>query len=119
MKEEKEHSPGPRIRREKETIKAMVNLYCGDKHQSRESLCPECKVFLEYANNRLDNCPFQEEKTTCAKCPIHCYEPEMRDVARKIMAYSGPKLIWHHPILAIKHLFDRRRKPQKIQGRKT
>ncbi|MFW6110882.1 MAG: nitrous oxide-stimulated promoter family protein [Thermoproteota archaeon] len=119
MKTEKSQEQGPRIRREKKTIKALVELYCRDKHNSQESLCSGCAGFLEYALTRLDNCPFQEDKTTCAKCPIHCYEPEMREMAKKIMGYSGPKLIWRHPILAIKHLLDRRKKPPEIPSQKT
>lgn len=112
MKTEKED--GPRIKREKKTIEAMVHLYCKDKHHTQEELCPDCKEFLEYALNRLDNCPFQEDKPTCANCLIHCYSQQKRKEAKKIMKYSGPKLLWHHPILAIKHLLDGLKEPPKL-----
>jgi hypothetical protein len=59
---------------------------------------------------RLRRCPFQEGKTTCAKCPIHCYKPTMRERVRVVMRYAGPRMMLRHPSLAMWHLFDGRRK---------
>jgi hypothetical protein len=106
----KEH---PRIKREKKTIEAMVRLYCKKKHQGKKELCPECTEFMEYARMRLDKCPFQEKKTTCAHCLIHCYQPQMREKAKKIMRYSGPRMLLHHPVLALHHVYDGFKKPEK------
>jgi hypothetical protein len=33
----------------------------------------------------------------------------MRELIKKVMKYSGPKMIFHHPILAIKHLIESKR----------
>ncbi len=96
----------PRIAREKKTIAAMVRLYCRRRHGSRDTLCSDCSELLDYATCRLDRCPYGEEKPTCAKCPIHCYRPAMQDRAKEVMAFSGPHMLWHHPILAIRHLLD-------------
>jgi hypothetical protein len=102
----------PRIIREKKTIEKMVNVYCKGKHNTKgNQLCDYCKDFLSYAFLRLDNCPFQEEKSTCGKCLVHCYQPQMRDTAKKIMRYSGPRLIFRSPILSLHHVFDGRKKP--------
>ena len=46
----------------------MITLYCNKNHTPNE-LCPECASLLDYTRKRLDKCPFQEGKTTCAKCP--------------------------------------------------
>ena len=54
--------------------------------------------------------PFHEGKTTCANCPAHCYKPEMREKIRKVMRYAGPRMIYRHPILALLHIIDGRRK---------
>jgi hypothetical protein len=105
----------PRITREKKTIDRMVNVYCKGKHESKDQLCTECNEFLSYAHMRLDKCPFQEEKSTCGKCLVHCYQPVMREKAKKIMRYSGPRLLWRSPGLALHHAFDGRKKPQTIQ----
>jgi len=104
----------PRIRREKKTIEAMVRIYCKNHHESQGELCPECSELFEYAKMRLDKCPFQEKKTTCGKCLIHCYQPQMREKVKKVMRHSGPRMLLHHPLLAIHHVIDGRKKPEKI-----
>ena len=102
----------PRINREKKTINKMVHVYCKSKHGSENNqLCEDCTEFLEYAYKRLDNCPFHEEKPTCGKCLVHCYQPAMKQKAKTIMRYSGPRLIYKNPILALHHVFDGRKKP--------
>jgi len=106
----------PRITREKKTIDKMVHVYCKSNHSTKSSqLCDECAEFLSYAYMRLDKCPFQEEKSTCGKCLVHCYQPQMREKAKTIMRYSGPRLIWKSPLLALHHLFDGRKKPQTLK----
>lgn len=99
-----------RMRRERETVEAMIRLYCREQHGNRNGLCRECTELAEYARQRLEKCPFQEGKTTCAKCPIHCYRPEMRARIRAVMRVAGPRMIWHHPVLALRHLLDGLRK---------
>ncbi len=98
-----------RIKRESDTIAVMIALYCHKLHFA-DGLCNQCKKLLDYARERLDKCPFGESKTTCAKCPVHCYKPEMRQQIRAVMRYSGPRMIYRHPIMAIQHLVDGRRK---------
>lgn len=102
----------PRLAREAATVSAMIHLYCRGQHQANGELCPDCSQLLEYANQRLLRCPFQEGKTTCAKCPIHCYKPEMREKIRVVMRYAGPRMLTRHPLMAVRHLLDgTRRKP--------
>lgn len=100
---------GPRIEREMRTVTAMVHLYCREQHHTHDGLCAECSAVQGYAMHRLERCPFQEGKTTCAKCTVHCYKPAMREQIRVIMRYSGPRMLWMHPVLAIQHLIDGRR----------
>jgi len=100
----------PRIEREKRTIRAMLALYCRDHHGRADELCDECAELLKYALGRLDRCPFGEGKTACSDCEIHCYKPAMREKVRQVMRYSGPRMLLHHPILAVRHLIDGRHK---------
>jgi hypothetical protein len=105
----------PRIIREKKTIDKMVHIYCHGHHETKgEELCPECTEFLDYAFMRLDKCPFQENKSTCGKCLVHCYQPERREHAKKIMRYAGPRMLLRSPGLALHHAFDGRKKPQTL-----
>lgn len=106
-----------RMQRERNTIRTMIEIYCHDKHHPTESLCVGCNYLLSYAMQRLDNCPFQVEKPTCAHCPIHCYKAEMRIQVREVMHYAGPRMIISHPILSILHLLDDKSKRPEIKAR--
>jgi hypothetical protein len=96
--------------REGSTIRAMIEMYCRDVHGMKDGLCAECSALSAYAMERLRRCPYQEGKTTCAKCPIHCYKPSMREQVRVVMRYAGPRMMFRHPVMAAWHLFDGRRK---------
>ena len=97
-----------RMRREARTVELMIRRYCRAHHPHHHGtgLCAECNELLRYALARLQHCPFQENKSTCAKCPVHCYAPEKRRRIKDVMRYSGPRLVWSHPYLSIMHLFD-------------
>jgi len=99
----------PRMEREGRTVEAMVRLYCCEQHGGGGSLCAACSELLDYARARLERCPFQEGKTTCARCPVHCYRPAMREQVRQVMRYAGPRMLRRHPVLALRHLLDGRR----------
>lgn len=101
-----------RMRREARTVAAMIRRYCRDHHHTAEALCPECEQLLTYARKRLQHCPFQEKKTTCGKCPVHCYGPQQRSRIREVMGYAGPRMLFSHPIMALLHLLDGLRKPR-------
>ena len=89
----------------------MVSIYCEGHHDGSDvSLCDECREFLDYAYTRLEKCPYGEDKPTCANCPIHCYKPARRDQVKRIMRYSGPRMLLRHPVLAITHQLDGFRK---------
>ena len=96
----------PRMRREEKTVAAMVRIYCRDHHAAPDGLCDDCRALLAYAHERLRRCPYQERKSTCAKCPIHCYKPAMREQMRAVMRYAGPRMLLRHPLLAVLHLID-------------
>lgn len=94
-----------RIAREKRTIEAMITIYCRAHHGAAGTLCVECRELLDYACCRLDRCPHGEEKPACADCPIHCYKPAMKDRVKAVMRYAGPRMLYRHPLLALRHWF--------------
>ena len=103
-------NPHSRLTRESKTVAAMITLYCRDQHGDEGRLCLGCKALSDYARKRLNGCPFQENKTTCAKCPVHCYRSEMREKIRTVMRYAGPRMLYRHPVMALHHLVDGLRK---------
>lgn len=99
-----------RLAREWQTMRAMVRIYCRDTHHYEIGLCPECAQFLAYANVRLERCHFGPEKPTCAKCPVHCYQRDRREQVRVIMRHAGPRMLWEHPVMSLRHWIDGFRK---------
>ncbi len=103
-----------RTKREGDTVALMIEMYCRRNHK-QTGLCEKCNELLQYALQCLERCPFGEGKTTCAKCPVHCYQPQMRQQIRAVMRYSGPRMVLRHPLITIRHLLDgRRKKPVKL-----
>jgi hypothetical protein len=114
-------SEHPRMRREARTIEAMIEIYCRAHHGTRGALCADCEALLDYAGLRLEKCPYQENKTTCVKCPVHCYKPAMREQVRDVMRYAGPRMLLRHPYLAVMHLLvdGRRVKPVRVERKRA
>ena len=112
---------GKRIEREKMTIQRMIALY--------QRRCPEAQAdnahyqaLNAYADKRLDKCVLGENKPACKQCPVHCYQPAKREEMKQIMRWAGPRMLWRHPILTIRHLLDDRRPvpplPEKYRPKK-
>ena len=100
-----------RLNREHKTISKMITLFCRAHHNPPPGeLCSACQSLADYAHQRIDRCPFGWHKPTCAQCPVHCYKPDRREDIRLIMRYAGPRMMLHHPLLAVLHLMDGLRK---------
>ena len=131
--------------REQEIVSQMIALYCKGNHSThrsaslrergdemqrvregaalrerdsgeRRDLCPECAELEAYAHARSERCPFMEEKTFCSNCTVHCYRPEMRERIRTVMRYAGPRMIFHHPVMAIRHMIESQRERRRIRS---
>ncbi len=92
------------LRRELETVRAMIGIHCHDLHGVRSGLCGECEQLWAYAQERAGRCPFGEDKPTCAKCTVHCYRKDMRARIRAVMRHAGPRMMWRHPWLTLVHV---------------
>ena len=94
-----------RIEKEKQTVEQMIRLYCRKK-EGNGTLCPQCRELLEYAQTRLSRCPFGDGKSTCRICTVHCYKPEKRERMRVVMRWAGPRMLFYHPVAAIRQLWQ-------------
>lgn len=93
---------------ERETVREIMKLYChGHKHlrEQGKELCPSCLELAAYADVRIGKCPRMEVKTFCSVCPIHCYAQPEQERIQEIMRYGGPRMLLHHPIMALRHMF--------------
>lgn len=131
--------------REQEIVSQMIALYCKGNHSAhrsaplrerggemqqvqegevlrergsgeRQDLCPECAELEAYAHARSERCPFMEEKTFCSNCTVHCYRPEMRERIRTVMRYAGPRMLFHHPVMAIRHMLESQRERRRVRS---
>lgn len=100
------------------TLEKMMLIHCRDIHRpARAGLCPECRKLLDYARQRTEKCVFGDNKPVCSQCPVHCYRPANREDIRKIMRYSGPRMLKRHPILAVRYMYRKKFKspPDRLQ----
>lgn len=95
-----------RLGRERYTIQVMIEIFCRDTHHISDALCIECQQLYGYAMQRIAACPYLADKPACGKCPIHCYKPAMREQIRRVMRHAGPRMVFSHPLLTIRHYID-------------
>lgn len=107
-------------KKEQFVVDEMIRLYCRKNHKvdykKNGGLCPDCKSLSDYARMRSEKCPFMAQKTFCANCTVHCYKPQMREEIRKVMRFSGPRMLFYHPILAFWHLICSKREKKNQKG---
>ena len=105
---------------EQKTVSLMIQLYCKKNHKQKnamkgaEFMCEKCKNLLSYVDQRILNCPFMETKTFCSNCRVHCYKKEYREEIRRVMRFSGPRMLFYHPVKAICHVISTIKEKQKI-----
>lgn len=111
-----------KLNREFLTISAMIEIYCSHHHYEKckkVNLCEDCETFKSYVKQRLDRCPYGINKPTCRQCPIHCYKIQEKVKSQTIMRYSGPRMMYKHPIMAITHLINDKRKVKALNQEMT
>ncbi len=95
--------------KEIQVIEKMISIYCRGNHKQK-TLCEDCNELLTYAKQRIHHCPRKEVKTFCSACEIHCYQKEKRNKIKEVMRYAGPRMIFYHPVLAILHVIQTRKR---------
>lgn len=91
--------------KEQEMVSKMIHIYCHGKHKTgKRQLCDECLELHEYAMIRVQKCPFMETKSFCSACKVHCYTKDKAAKIKNVMKYSGPRMLYHHPLTALKHI---------------
>lgn len=103
--------------KEKVLVSQMVALYCRKKHGTHRGLCAACTELDTYAKQRSDKCPFMESKTFCSNCRVHCYKPVMRERIREVMRFSGPRMLFYHPVIAVRHMIETKKEHKRLEKR--
>ncbi|MGI6033003.1 MAG: nitrous oxide-stimulated promoter family protein [Coriobacteriales bacterium] len=93
--------------RDARVVTTMIEMHCKGVHRTGKVPCPECAELIAYCSERVEQCPRAEEKTFCSSCPHPCYTPAMRERIREVMRWSGPRMLFVHPVLAVRHALDK------------
>lgn len=104
-----------KCRKEQEMVQEMITLYCRKKHGTNRNgkLCSQCQELMDYAWQRSEKCPFMEEKTFCSNCRVHCYQTHQREEIRQVMRFSGPRMLFYHPRMAVWHIISSNREKRR------
>lgn len=100
-----------KLRYDLRVLVTFIRIYCDGQHADRPrapvpdpiwrltaqgappaTLCPACAKLLGHATAKRRGCPL-DPKPACKHCPQHCYAPAYRAQIRKVMRYSGRRLI--------------------------
>lgn len=100
-----DHKIRTKISRKKSIVSLMIKLYCKKHHNAPNPPCDSCDELIDYSHQKIEKCPNIEANTACSNCKIKCYNQSRQEEIKKVMRYSGPRMILYHPIAAIKHLF--------------
>lgn len=95
-----------KIYKEMEVVDLMIDIYYKKQIRLDEGKNVEKKDLINYCHYRLSKCPFKDNKPFCSNCKIHCYDKIHQELIRKVMRYSGPRMMIYHPIIAIRHLIE-------------
>ncbi|MBN1525019.1 MAG: nitrous oxide-stimulated promoter family protein [Spirochaetales bacterium] len=82
----------------------MISLYCRAHHNPEGELCMECDALCVYAEQKTDKCVFGIHKPVCSRCSIHCYDKHHREKMRQVMRYAGPRMLFIHPFMGVRHV---------------
>ncbi len=97
-----------RIEREKKVISLMIAMYCR-KHHHAKGECTYCDALKDFAFMRIDKCRFKADKPNCNDCKVHCFGKEKREQVREVMRYAGPRMMFRHPVIAMRHILRKKR----------
>jgi hypothetical protein len=83
----------------------MIGMFYA--HCTRKGIpCGDFKELQTYASSRIEKCRFGASKPNCKDCKVHCYSPVMRDKIKEVMRYAGPRMIYRHPAMALRHILS-------------
>ena len=110
--------PEKKRAREQRVVEEMITLYCR-AHHHRGTRCAQCEELAEYAPDAHGEMPRSwRTKTFCSNCRVHCYDQAHRQRIKEVMRFSGPRMLMHHPLLALSHLIESKKEQRRLKEEK-
>lgn len=77
-----------------------------NKHIAKYKIGEHCYKIIQNTFKHTNRCPHSFYKTFCHNCPTKCYTCcELEDI-NPIMAYSGKRILFKHPIMGIRFVIN-------------
>lgn len=86
----------------KQLLDIMFDIYIKDHESEKDSM----ESLRLYSHNRLENCQNKDKRNFCSSCSIRCFSKNRREDIKRVMKYSGPRLIFYRPLALLRHTFN-------------
>lgn len=111
------------IEEEIRIVDLMIDVYAAAHRKAPSGIGmehAETEKLKAYTHARIKQCRFRsrQEKPFCNVCPVHCYKPAMREKIRLVMRYSGPRMLFRHPVLCLLHLIGTLKSKRSLHSEK-
>lgn len=102
--------------KEIETVSLMIGLYCQKKHGTKKGeLCPECRQLLDYVKFRRMKCRGVTKSPSARTAAFIVINRICSEKIARVMRFSGPKMVFYHPVIAFSHLAETKRQKRKLK----
>lgn len=68
-------------------------------------LCKDCLNLALLAQIHIQQCARIQDKSFCHLCPKNCYSKRHLKQISTMMKFSGKRILFYHPLLALKYIF--------------
>ena len=107
MKErEKQQAIENKRLKELKTVRKMIEIYCKGQHRRKSGdLCESCAELMHLCRSKGRAMPTYGRKKHFVPCAKHTvmHRPIGNEL-KEVMRYSGPRMLWIHPIMTIRHI---------------
>lgn len=101
--------------REKKMISQMIALYCHRNHHTRGAPLSRVRGAERLRPRPLRALPVHGDEDLLRQLPRARYKPDMREKIRAVMRFSGPRMIFYHPVAAIRHVVETKREKKRLK----
>ena len=88
----------------------MIELYCRGHHGTPKGrLCPRLRGPAGLRRRAGGPLPAYSDQNVLQRLPNALLQARDAERIRQVMRWSGPRMLFHHPVLAVRHLAETRK----------
>ena len=101
--------------REKRTVALMIRLYCRKKHGTKKIFVPNAKHFRSMRCSAVINAPLWKPRPFALTAVCIVTSRKCVKKIREVMRFSGPRMILHHPVMAVRHVIESKKEKKRLE----